>query len=282
LLLPVRIEEKHVIKLLKMGGHCMLIEINSSIIKQLSKTELEVVKFINDNEDRLSELSIVDIAFDTYSSPSTVSRTIRKCGINGFNELRYRLASKVENQEIHDINEIMNKSIVEATAVIEHLSMTNLLSAIHCIRDTKEKSKRILVLARGPSELVAKELCMKLQVLDYLAMTIFDPQIMRIMSQNLQEGELVIILSLNGETCELIDAARNANARGISVITLCCSSTSALYEYSRYSLIGYKHTHVAIRNYDVTSRLPLQIICRIMIDYLVEKMKKENPIKNLC
>lgn len=248
----------------------MIIQLNSTIIEQLSKTELEVVKFINENEDRLSELSIVNIAFDTYSSPSTVSRAIRKCGINGFNELRYKLASKAENEEIRDINEIMNKSIVEATSVTEHISMSNLLNVIHCIRETKKNAKRILILARGPSELVAKELCMKLQVLNYLAMTIFDPQIMRIMTQNLQKGELAIILSLNGETCELIDSARNAKVRGISVITLCCSNTSKLYEYSEYSLIGYKHSHVAIRNYDVTSRLPLQIMCRIMVDYLVE------------
>ena len=89
-------------------GKIMIIELSPNILENLSKTELEIVNFINDNEERLSELSIVDIAFETYSSPSTVSRAIRKCGINGFNELRYKLTQKVENKEIHDLNEIMD------------------------------------------------------------------------------------------------------------------------------------------------------------------------------
>ena len=46
----------------------MIIELSPNILENLSKTELEIVNFINDNEERLSELSIVDIAFETYSS----------------------------------------------------------------------------------------------------------------------------------------------------------------------------------------------------------------------
>lgn len=133
----------------------MIIELSPNILENLSKTELEIVNFINDNEERLSELSIVDIAFETYSSPSTVSRAIRKCGINGFNELRYKLTQKVENKEIHDLNEIMNKSLIEATLVIEHMSLTNLLNILHTMRDAKRKNERILIFARGLSELVA-------------------------------------------------------------------------------------------------------------------------------
>ena len=69
----------------------MIINLNENIIKKLTKTEYEIVKFINNNQKILQDLSIVDIAFETFSSPATVSRAIRKCGINGFNELRYKL-----------------------------------------------------------------------------------------------------------------------------------------------------------------------------------------------
>lgn len=258
----------------------MIIELSPKILENLSKTELEIVNFINDNEERLSELSIVDIAFETYSSPSTVSRAIRKCGINGFNELRYKLTQKVENKEIHDLNEIMNKSLIEATSVIEHMSLTSLLNILHTIRDAKRKNERILIFARGLSELVAQEFCMKLQVLDYFAVTNGDPQIMRVMSKNIKKGEVVIILSLNGETKELVESARNAQARGATVITLCCSGSSELIQYSKYVMIGYKHSHIAIRNFEVTSRLPLYIMCRILIDFLVETKNEDFLAEN--
>lgn len=248
----------------------MIIDLNHDVIEKLSKTELEVVNFINDNENKLSELSIVDIAFETFSSPSTVSRAIRKCGINGFNELRYKLTQTVANEEVKDLNEIMNKSLVEATAVIEHMSMINVLNILHTMRD----AKRILIFSRGPTQLVAKEFWIKLQVLGLFVVETDDPAIMRTMTKTLKPDDVVIILSLNGKTEELVESARNAKARGSKVISLCCANSSKLFEYSTYTWVGYKHSHRAIREYDVASRIPLNIMCRIIVDFLVDSKSK--------
>ncbi|RRH40345.1 MurR/RpiR family transcriptional regulator, partial [Clostridioides difficile] len=40
----------------------MIIELNKSNSENLTKTELEIIKFINENESILPELSIVEIA----------------------------------------------------------------------------------------------------------------------------------------------------------------------------------------------------------------------------
>lgn len=83
-----------------------------------------------------------------------------------------------------------------------------------------------------------------------------------------------------GETKELVESARNAQARGATVITLCCSGSSELIQYSKYVMIGYKHSHIAIRNFEVTSRLPLYIMCRILIDFLVETKNEDFLAEN--
>lgn len=49
----------------------MLIEISKEIADRLSKTELGVVRFMNENENKISELSIVEIAFEPISSSLT-------------------------------------------------------------------------------------------------------------------------------------------------------------------------------------------------------------------
>lgn len=54
----------------------MIIPLDTNTLERLTKTELEIIQFINSHEEELPELSIVDIAFETYSSPSTVSRAI--------------------------------------------------------------------------------------------------------------------------------------------------------------------------------------------------------------
>ena len=44
----------------------MLLPLTSETLASLTKTEREVAQFINQNEDRLSQLSIVDIAYTTF------------------------------------------------------------------------------------------------------------------------------------------------------------------------------------------------------------------------
>ena len=214
----------------------MLIELNKGITECLSKTELEIVRFINENEERMSELSIVEIAFDTFSSPSTVSRAIRKCGLNGFHELRYRLTVKAEEKDIQNMGEVMNKSLVEAQQVIEHISVSGILEIIKCIKE----ASRIFVFGRGLTEYVAEEFALKLQLLDYNAMAVRDPNIMRNKTKRLRA----------------------------KVLTCCCNDQSPLLELSACSLVGFRHSHKAIKDFEVSSRVPLQIMARLIIDYL--------------
>lgn len=59
----------------------MILPLTVETLNSLTKTELEVVHFINSNEARLSQLSIVDIAYETFSSPATVSREIGRAHV---------------------------------------------------------------------------------------------------------------------------------------------------------------------------------------------------------
>lgn len=56
----------------------MIFQIDKTIYEQLSETEQYIVDFISQNEDKISYLSITNIADKTFSSPATVSRTIQK------------------------------------------------------------------------------------------------------------------------------------------------------------------------------------------------------------
>lgn len=242
----------------------MLIELNKEITEGLSKTELEIVRFINENEERMPELSIVEIAFDTFSSPSTVSRAIRKCGLNGFNELRYRLTVKAKEKDIQNMGEVMNKSLIEAQRVIEQISVSGILEIIKYLKE----ASRIFVFGRGLTEYVAEEFTLKLQLLDFNAVSVRDPNIMRNKTKRLKADEAVFNFSLNGMTPELIESAKNANLCGTKVLTCCCNDQSPLLELSACSLVGYHHSHKAIKEFEVSSRVPLQIMARLIIDYL--------------
>ncbi|MFT4004321.1 MAG: MurR/RpiR family transcriptional regulator [Lacrimispora sp.] len=242
----------------------MIISIDAKSIEKLTKTELEIINYINSHEDTLPGMSIVDIAFETYSSPSTVSRAIRKCGLNGFNELRYRSGNKAKSEEIQSMNELFNKTLIEAQKVHERISLTDILAVIKCL----DSARQISVFARGPTTYVGQEFSLKLQLLDYDVFFTDDPNIMQVKASKLREKDVLFILSLNGETPELISSAITAYQKGNTVITCCCNEKSKLFTYSNHSLVGYKHSHQAIKEFEVSSRIALYMICRIIIDYI--------------
>ncbi|WP_196604082.1 MurR/RpiR family transcriptional regulator [Pectinatus haikarae] len=246
----------------------MLINIDRYIVERLSKTELSIIQYINEKEKELSDMSIVDIAFETFTSPATVSRAIRKCGINGFNELRYRLNLPKDNKELISINEIMKKTLIEANEVLQRISLKDVLDVVNEI--TGAFDKQIYIFGRGPTEQVVKEFSLRLQLLGYNVLATEDPTIMVKISQR-SNNQLIILFSLKGETKELIEVAENCYLNKAKLIVISCASDSPLLQYASHYLLGYYHKKIAIKEFDVTSRIPLSMIARIIVDYLVEK-----------
>ena len=251
----------------------MLIKIDHDFHEHLTDTEKKVINFINMHVAEISSMSISDVAEATYSSPATVSRTIKKCGISGFAELRYLLTQQAETKSDNaTVNEIFNKSLMEVTNTIDHLSIDKILSVIKEIR----AAKRIYMLARGVSEHVAQEFALKLQILGTDVFLISDPQIMKSVTSKVKHGELVIIISRSGSTPELVEASENAVSLGARIITITCGNPSSpLARIAHITVLGYKHSHVSIKSVDATSRLPLYVITRIIIDYLTMQRQQE-------
>lgn len=244
----------------------MLIELTPEIVAALSKTELSVIRFINENEKKLLQMSIVEIGYSTFTSPATVSRAIRKCNIAGFNELRYRCISDNKEKEIYQVGDIINQSLLEIQNVIETITIPQILAFIEAIK----KSETIYVFARGLTELVAEEFALKLQLLGFKIIFIKDPNIMKILSKKAKQESLILIFSLNGETKELIESAQNARWAGAKVAVCCCNKKTTLVDFANYTLLGYSDERTLVENFEVRSRLPLYVLSRIIVEYLAQ------------
>ena len=191
----------------------MLIKIDHDFLNKLTDTEKNVISFINSNAEKISNMSISDVAEATYSSPATVSRTIKKCGISGFAELRYMLTQHTEvKQDTTDINEIF-KSLTEISNTIDQLSIDTILKAVEEI----QKAEKIFVFSKGLSNQVASEMTLKLQVLGKCVILNTDSNIMQELSGHSDSTSVVILFSMSGSTPELISAAERASMMGARI-----------------------------------------------------------------
>lgn len=207
----------------------MLIKIDHAFHERLTPTEKQVINFINMNVDKISNMSILDVAEQTFSSPATVSRTIKKCGIGGFAELRYLLSQQTdEHKSSIEVNEIFKKSLQEVTNTIDHLSIDTILKVV----DLLKNANRIYILSRGLTELVAQEFGLKLQILGYNIFSISDPAIMQKITNEIKQDELLFVFSLSGHTEELISSVENAVSLGAKIVCCTCGHDDAPLGYT--------------------------------------------------
>lgn len=152
----------------------MIFQIDKTIYEQLSETERYIVDFISQNEDKISYLSITNIADKTFSSPATVSRTIQKCGFKGIAELRYLISKedkdKSKNVSPYAINKLLDKVYQESTQTIENIPIPAILKAIDHINN----AEKIFIYARGFTAMFAEHFQMYLQLMGYNAVVVKD------------------------------------------------------------------------------------------------------------
>ncbi|RIN46784.1 SIS domain-containing protein, partial [Staphylococcus simulans] len=136
-------------------------------------------------------------------------------------------------------------------------------------------SKKITIFARGFSEHIANEMTIKLQLLNKHTEEHTDPNIIIMKSKSFNQDDLVIFISLNGETEELVTSAEICKKNNIKTICITTNKESRLYNLCDIILLGYISRESYIKGYEVRSRLPLQILSRILLDaYVIRNEQK--------
>ncbi|QGH36052.1 SIS domain-containing protein [Gracilibacillus salitolerans] len=254
----------------------ILFDIPANTYKTLSETEKYLLEYIHNHLDEISSMSIVKLSEHANVSTATIVRLMKKIGYDGYTSFKYSLKEKVKLSDENNEMENIDQKIKQAIQKNEHeVIKTIQLQSIGQIEDAVQKmddAEKIFVFGRGFSEMIAKEMTIKLQLMGKNCEVHNDPNIIRIKSRNIQPNEIAIFVSLNGETEELVEACKNLNIRQITTITLTTRMESSLGQMSEMTFVGYKGTQSYFPDYEVRSRLPLSVISRILLDAYAIRM----------
>lgn len=218
----------------------------------------------------LSELSNV--------STATIVRTMKKMGYEGFTSFKHHLKEQqkhnpkfaIMDQVDKKIREAILKNEQEVNRTIQMLDSGTIEDAIQSIK----AANKVTIFARGFSEFIAEEMQVKFQLLDKYCELHHDPNIIKSISKKIDKNEIVIFISLNGETPELVEAAQNCSEQNIRMITLTANSNSTLASLCAINFTGFKSPISFFPDYEVRSRLPLQVISRILLDSYAIRVKE--------
>ncbi|MQW22529.1 MULTISPECIES: MurR/RpiR family transcriptional regulator [unclassified Lactococcus] len=242
--------------------------------RNLSSAESYTWKMIQDNYENIPQLSISALADLAHVSISTVNRTVKKKGFAGYSDFRY---SVKENRTSHrrgfskEVLEAISKNEEELLKTINGILPESIEEAVQAIED----STNIIIFARGLSINAAQEMKQKLQLWHKNVILYDDARSMHYFAKFATKETLLVVISLFGETEEIIDATRIAKTNGAKILVLTATQNSTVTRLADISLVGYKsHLEVNYFELDVHSRLPLYILVRVLFDsYSIYKNK---------
>lgn len=213
----------------------------------LSISEKAVLDYLIENKNALKNLTVETIASAVFTSPASVVRMCKKLGYTGFKEFRvdFILANSTVNiardSAYEDVVLIRNEDEDEDPALI---AMENNVRAIEdTIRlyshEKLEKaaelimtSRKILLFGKGSSNLVCRDLEMKLRRIDKTCMAQEDLHEQLVDATFIDKRDVVVFISNTGETPEIIQAAIVAQDNGASIISIVKAGKSTLSELS--------------------------------------------------
>lgn len=243
----------------------------------LTATEKKIVQYIMKNSKQVIHLTANELASRVYTSKTSVINLAKKLGFDGFIELRYYIKEYVVNKNVK-AGKLSYKEIINS--LYDEINKTLLLQSEENIKVIAEKiinAKNIYIVARGASKPIGQLLSSRLSILKLKSIFIEDLNLINIIGERLVENEVLVLMSLSGETEKIKSIANIARAKGIDVIALTSFSNNTLQKMSNYKLFCFADETETKHN-DLISRLGLHAIAQLLIIYIDIYMKGSNRL----
>lgn len=252
-----------------------LVKIN---YKKLNENDLYIWNYIDSHRKECCQCTIEELAKKCCVSRTTILRFAKKLSMEGFSELKIHLKMEQDkaSRPEQDIVKLVCNDYRKRIDDMEKNDYSNICKLIY-------EAKRIYVYGSGAVQsFVAKEF-KRAFLSAKICMCLIEGHRAEqdLIADILQEGDLVIIVSLSGESNHVVEFAKILKMKGIPIISMTKLKNNTLAQMSTESL--YINTsHVAtshIANYETTT-LFFMTVELLLIKYLKYQEKRcEETIK---
>ncbi|MEG0285455.1 MAG: MurR/RpiR family transcriptional regulator [Vagococcus sp.] len=240
------------------------------VYEELTTSEKKALKYIIDNPEEIPHLHIEELAKKVFTSKTVIINLSKKLGFSGFKELKYHISNQLllkvrqETETNESVKQTLEQSIAKSMDLIVEKDIEE--SA-----NTLKKAKNIFIMARGTSKPVGYYLEHLLFSLGMHCFFINDYNLSETFTRLVGEEDVVILISLSGNTKKIIETAKQVHFNDAKIISMTGFQTNPLSNYADFSLFCYTDT-MDTRKDDSVSRIGFFIL----VDLLINTLKKNN------
>ncbi len=199
-------------------------------VSRLSPAEQRVAQHFLANSRRSLAQPIIEIAEAAGVSQPTVIRFCRSMGCDGLADFKLQLAS-----ELRGTLPITHAQVTETDSIVEMgvKVLGNTASAILTVRERLnrlaitqainllESSPHTAIFGLGADSIAAQDLQLKLLRVSVASAVYTDVNLINLTVAALVNTSLVVVVSADGQSVELLEAVKQAKLRGLKVIGVC-------------------------------------------------------------
>ncbi|WP_436377079.1 MurR/RpiR family transcriptional regulator [Cytobacillus sp. BC1816] len=225
---------------------------------KLNDTDDQIIEYILQNKSEFVTKSIQSLAAAFYTVPNTITRLSKKLGYDGFSHLKNSIKDEIDTSSV--VNEESSYYLIQKT--FELLDMEQIEKITKLIHD----AKHVLFFGVGDSADFCEMMVRNLRVAGKGAeFSIHRHEVLhRIEEMNKQD--VLFLISLSGETEQVLEMAEQAKQRGITIVSLTHFSRNSLEKLASFNLYCYSPKKV-MNGYNITDKTPLMVVLQAISQF---------------
>ena len=224
-------------------------------VQSLNELEMLVYQYIASHCDTVPFMRIRELAAEARVSTTTVLHFCKKMGCDGYAQFKWKLKEQTgTNQEPHlpDNTAELQNFLWRAGTPEYDAALDEAAGMIAC-------AERVFLVGIGNSGSMAEYGARYLSNLGKFALSVTDPFYPITITPN--TTIVAVVLSVSGETSQVLNLARQLKAKGTGLIAITSSDQSTLAKISDITLPYQATIHRLTReNYDLTSQMPVMYL----------------------
>ncbi len=249
-----------------------LSELINKYYDRLNQNDIYLCQYISTHKKECSQLTIDELSARCNISRSSILRFAQKLSLSGYSELKVCLKLEVR-QNLMIQRDILTEVCEDYHRAIEDFKARDCQGVCQLMYD----AKRVFVYGTGSMQVsVAREMQRKFLYVKKCIYVIAGAGELKPLLDMLTDGDVVIIVSLSGESEHAIACARALKIRNIPIISFTKLKTNQLARLSNETLYaGTSLISSAVNDNYETSMLFFMLTEILLVKYMIFKSQKE-------
>lgn len=244
-------------------------------VKTLNDLEMLVYDYVLKHMESVLTMPIRELSAACHVSTSTIFRMCHKLNLAGFSELKYAIKQKIAADTPFHLDHFYHETS-QIDNFLKQVNQESYRKTLDVAIDMIIKANHIIFTGIGTSGILGtygSRYFMNFGLNCYSLTDAFAP-----VSPRLQEQTLVIVLSVSGETLEVLDKVKEFKRYGATILSITNDEHSTIARFSDYNLSYYMPEIIYGRSesLNITTQVPVIMLLEVLAQQASHKIYLTN------